>query len=186
MSTFTRIAGAALLVLSLSYLVSALPAPAINVQIPAIIGTDAVSCVLAKFIAEIEVKIHALVGCGSIVQLTVAIQALILVFQGCCDELLKIGAGVAITVDAQANIVVCIAAMITLLAKVCAAVSIKFGILVVLGLFAQLDIVVKLLLINLNICIDGILVLIAKAIASVTVGVLAQVQLKLCLGVLGL
>ena len=46
--------------LSLSYLVSAIPTPSINVKIPAIIGTDAISCVLAKFILDIEAKIHAL------------------------------------------------------------------------------------------------------------------------------
>ena len=60
MSTFTRIAGFALLMLSLSYLVSAIPTPSINVKIPAINGTDAISCVLAKFMLDIEAKIHAL------------------------------------------------------------------------------------------------------------------------------
>lgn len=60
MSTFARIAGFALLMLSLSYFVSAFPTPDINVKIPAIIGTDPVSCILAKLIVEIEAKTHAL------------------------------------------------------------------------------------------------------------------------------
>ncbi|KAG8694793.1 hypothetical protein FRC08_008253, partial [Ceratobasidium sp. 394] len=65
-------------------------------------------------------------------------------------------------------------------------VSVKFGILVVLTLFAKIDICLKLLLVNLNICIGGILTLIAEALASATVGVLGQIHLSACLSVLGL
>ncbi|KAF8597371.1 hypothetical protein BDV93DRAFT_562408, partial [Ceratobasidium sp. AG-I] len=118
--------------------------------------------------------------------LAVAVEVLVALFKGCADELLKIGAGVVVSTEAHASIVACFVATITLLVKVCAAVSIKFGLAAVIVLFAKIDVVLRLCLINLNICVGGILVLIAKAIASATVGVMAQVHLKLCLSVLGL
>lgn len=58
MSSFIRIAGAAAVVLSLGFLVSALPAA--RASIPAITGTDAVSVVCAKLAVDIEAKILAL------------------------------------------------------------------------------------------------------------------------------
>ncbi|KAB5588338.1 hypothetical protein CTheo_8224 [Ceratobasidium theobromae] len=184
MSSFIRIAGAAAVVLSLGFLVSALPAA--RASIPAITGTDAVSVVCAKLAVDIEAKILALAGCGTIAELTVAVHALVAAIQICANDLLRVGAGVVVDVEAKASIVACLVATITLLAQVCVQVSVKFGLTVVAALFAEIDVVVRLLLVNLNICVGGIVALIAKALASVTVGLIAQIHLKLCLGVLGL
>ena len=41
-------------------------------------------------------------------------------------------------------------------------VSAKFGIVVVLALFAKIDLCLQLLLVNLGVCIDGVVVLVAK------------------------
>ncbi|CUA77841.1 hypothetical protein RSOLAG22IIIB_12859 [Rhizoctonia solani] len=188
MPSFVQFAGLAAVVLSLGYFASAAPvslglfAP-VNLSCT---GTDAVSLVLAKLILDLEVKINALTACATIADLHIAADVLVALFKGCADDLLKIGAGVAVTVEAQASIVACIAGIITLLVRACIAVTLKFGLAAVIAVYAKIDVALQLLLINLNICIGGILVLIAKAIASVTVGLLAQVQLKLCLGVLGL
>ncbi|KAF8595009.1 hypothetical protein BDV93DRAFT_564829 [Ceratobasidium sp. AG-I] len=163
MSTFTRIAVFAALMLSLSYLVSALPASVVDGQVPATI-----------------------VGCGTMAELTTAADILVGVFKGCAEELIKSSASVSVSVEAQASIVACFASIIALLVKVCAAVSVKFGPTAVLVVFAKIDVAVRLCLFNLNICVNGILVLIAKAIPSATVGVMPQFHLKLCLNVLGL
>lgn len=186
MSSFTRFAGVAVVILSLGFLVTALPVVKTDVIIPAITGTDAVSLVCAKLIVDIDVKIKALLACNTIAELHVAIDVLVALFKTCADDLLKVGAGVVVDVEAKASIVACIAAVITLLVKVCAQVTVKFGIAVVAVLFVKIDVVLRLLLVNLNICVGGIVALIAKALASVTVGLLAQVHLKLCLSVLGL
>lgn len=53
------------------------------------------------------------VGCTSIAELDVAVDVLVALFKTCSDDLLKIGAGVVVSVDVQANIVACIAATIT-------------------------------------------------------------------------
>lgn len=47
-------------------------------------------------------------------------------------------------------------------------VAAKLGIWVVIGLFVKIDVCLKLLLVNLNICIGGILVLIVKGYARFT------------------
>ncbi|KAF8597370.1 hypothetical protein BDV93DRAFT_562407 [Ceratobasidium sp. AG-I] len=186
MSAFTRIAIFAALVLSLSYLVSALPASVINDTIPVITGADPVSLACAKYLIDVEIKLKALLGCNSILELKIAVGVLVALLKACAGDLLNTGAGVAVSDEAQASIVACFAATITLLVKVCVAVSVKFGPTVVLVLFTEIDAALRLCLLHLNICVGGILVLIAKAIASVTVGVMAQVHLKLCLSILGL
>ncbi|CAE6403009.1 unnamed protein product [Rhizoctonia solani] len=188
MPSFVQFAGLAAIVLSLGYFASAAP---VNLGIFAPVdlsctGNDAISVVLAKLFVDIELKINALVSCSTIAELTVAVDVLVALFKGCADDLLKIGAGVVVTAEAQANIVACIAGLITLLVRAFVSVTLKFGLTAVVAIFAKIDVALQLLLVNLNICIGGVLALVAKAIASVTVGLLAQVQLKLCLGVLGL
>ncbi|QRV72101.1 hypothetical protein RhiJN_00115 [Ceratobasidium sp. AG-Ba] len=183
MLTFTRLAGFAFVLLSLSFLVSAVPvATRTYASICAPTGNDAVSLLFLKLQADIEAKIHALLACGTKAELQVAVGVLVALFKGCSDELLKIGAGVTIDVEAQASIVACVCSIITLLVQVCAQVSVKLGIWVVIGLFAKIDICLKLLLVNLNICIGGILVLIVKGLSGVTLGLLAQIHLGGCLG----
>ncbi|KAB5588334.1 hypothetical protein CTheo_8220 [Ceratobasidium theobromae] len=189
MSSFTRLAGVAVLLLSLGFLVSALPAPKTDdIHIAITGGGDPVTAALVNLVVnlDVEAKIRALVACDTIAQLQVAVQALVVVLTTCANDLLNVGANVSVGVEAQANIVACVAAIITLLVRVCAQVSVKFGLSVVVALFAQIDVVLRLCLVNLNVCIGGIVALIANAIASATVGLLAQVQLKLCLTVLGL
>ncbi|KAG8710328.1 hypothetical protein FRC11_004640 [Ceratobasidium sp. 423] len=186
MPSFTQLVGLAAVVLSLGYVASALPLnifAQVDLSCP---GNDSVSLAIAKILVELQAQIKAMVGCNTVADLTVAVDAIVALLKGCSDELIKIGAGVSVTADAQASIVACIAGIITLIVRACIAVTLKFGLSVVLVLFAKIDVVLQLLLTNLNICIGGIVALIAKALASVTVGLLAQVQLKLCLGVLGL
>lgn len=53
------------------------------------------------------------VGCGTLVELEVAIKALVDVCQTWGAELAKVGAAVEVTEDAKANIAVCVAALIS-------------------------------------------------------------------------
>ncbi|KAG9123625.1 hypothetical protein FRC07_014480 [Ceratobasidium sp. 392] len=187
MHAVTRIVAFVFVLLSLSFLVSALPAaPRTLGTICVPTGTDAVSVVVAKLAAEIEVKINALLGCGTKSELFVAVDALVALFKGCADELLKVGAGVSLTVEAKASIIASICEMISLLAKVCVQIHAKFGVSAIIGLLAKIDLGLKPVLVNLNVCIGGVLTLIAKSLASTTVGILSQVQLYSSLSVLGL
>ncbi|KAG8736998.1 hypothetical protein FRC10_008659 [Ceratobasidium sp. 414] len=187
MHALTRVAAFVFVLLSLSFLVSALPAsPRTLVVIRGVTATDPISLVLAKFVVDLEPKIKALSTCITIAELRAAINILIVLFKGCSDDLLKIGAGVFITVEAKTSIVVCICSIIKLLAQICLQVTVKFGILATLPLLAEIDLCLSVLLINLNVCIGGILVLIAQALDSVTAGVLVNICFTLCLGLLSL
>ncbi|QRV87068.1 transmembrane protein [Ceratobasidium sp. AG-Ba] len=149
-------------------------------------GNDAVSLLFINFRADIEAKIHALLACGTKAELQVAVGVLVALFKGCSDELLKIGAGVTIDVEAKASIVACVCSIITLLVEVLVQVAAKLGIWVVIGLFAKIDICLKLLLVNLNICIGGILVLIVKGLGAATIGLVGQIHLGGCFGLLSM
>ncbi|KAG8724776.1 hypothetical protein FRC09_014412 [Ceratobasidium sp. 395] len=186
MHAFTRVVAFVFVLLSLSFLVSALPAlPRTFGSICLPNGTDKVSATVAKFAAEIEVKINVLLGCGTKAELIAAIDALIACIKVYIGALDKVGAGIAITVEAKASIVASVVSIISLLVKVLAQVTVKFGLVVVLSLFAKIDICLKELLVALNVCVDGILPLIAKALALV-VGLLGQVHFGLCLDLLDL
>ncbi|KAG8762812.1 hypothetical protein FRC12_008836 [Ceratobasidium sp. 428] len=188
MHTFTHIAAFVFILFSLSFLVSAIPtAPRTLGAIYPPAGEDAISAILIKLcLRDLEVKIKALLGCGTLPELKLAIKVLIGLFQPCADELLKVDANVTISAKAKASIVTCVCSIITLLVKVCAEVSVKFGIVVVVDLFAELDVCLKALLVNLNICIAGVLVLIVKTLAQATVGLLFNIHFELCSAVLGL
>ncbi|CUA68902.1 hypothetical protein RSOLAG22IIIB_08150 [Rhizoctonia solani] len=182
MSSFLRLVGLAAVVFSLGLAVSALPIANIHLKSPT--GTDVVSRLFFKLCieSELEAKLKALLLCGSIQDLTVKIDVVVALLKGCSDELLKIGADVVVDADAKISLVACIVSIVTLCVQVFATLSLKFG----LAICAEIDVVLRLLLANLAICVDGILVLIVKVLAQATVGVMAQIQLKLCLGVLGL
>ncbi|KAG8728469.1 hypothetical protein FRC11_010993, partial [Ceratobasidium sp. 423] len=116
-----------------------------------------------------------------ILSLGLFVAVVVALLKGCTDQLLHIGAGVSVDIEAKTSLVVCIVSITSLCVQVLVSLSLKFG----LAICAEIDVVLRLLLVNLGICVDGILVLVAKALALVTVGLVAQVNLKLCLGVLG-
>lgn len=53
------------------------------------------------------------VACGTVAELEVAVKVLVALLKTCADDLLKVGAGVTVTVEAQASIVTCVAGIIT-------------------------------------------------------------------------
>ncbi|KAF8710557.1 hypothetical protein RHS03_01692, partial [Rhizoctonia solani] len=181
MSSFIRFAGATALVLSLGLFVSALPLVYANLKVA--VGTDAVSCSFKKMIIDLalDAKIKALLVCGSIEELEVAVVALVTLFKGCTDDLVKLGAGVVIDANAKLSLVACVASIITLLVQVLVQVCLKFGIAATVHICAQIDVAIRALLVALNICVDGILVLVVQALATVIVTLCAQVKLDLCL-----
>ncbi|KAH7332943.1 hypothetical protein B0J17DRAFT_140446 [Rhizoctonia solani] len=181
MSSFVRFAGLAAIVLSLGLFASAAPL-LVNNKIHAVVGVDAVCAVFTKLIVDlcIEAKIKALLGCATMSELEVACKALVATFQICADDLLKIGAGASVNAEAKLSIIACVVSLVTLLVQVLVQVCLKFGIAATASLCAQIDVVLRLCLENLNICIHGIMILIVKDLAAVIVTLCAQVKLDLC------
>ncbi|CAE7202470.1 unnamed protein product [Rhizoctonia solani] len=186
MSSFLRFAGAAALVLSLGLAARAAPSIFAVADITALPHTDAVCAALNEMIvdAQIVAKLQACLNVKTLVELKVAMGACVAVLKACAEAIAQIGAGVHVGVAAQADIVACVAAIITLCVKVCLQLTLKFGVAAVATVCAELDVCIKTLLVNLNICIDGFVALVVKALVSVTVGLLGEVNLVLCAGLM--
>ncbi|GAB1527834.1 hypothetical protein RhiTH_011022 [Rhizoctonia solani] len=185
MSSFVRLAGVVALIVSLGLAVQALVyVPDVKIPVPC--GKDLVSKALIELVVggSLEQKIRALLILNSVAELKVAIAVIVALFKECGDELLKIGAGVAIDVDAHASIVACVSAVITLLVKICLQLSVKFGVAAVVAIFADIDVVLRVCLVNLEVCVVGIVALIVQACVYITASVLAQVKFVSCAEVL--
>lgn len=186
MSTFYRFAGLAVVFISFGLLVSALPSPRAEDAAWVITGTDAVSLICADFLVKVKACLDVIAGCQDLVKLKVNILVLVSLCNACAADLLKIGANVKVTADAQASIVKCFAAFLILFVKVFADLSVKFGLTVIVTLCAEIDVCIKALFVALNICLDGVLALIVKECAGAVTSVFVSLKLKLCIALLGL
>ncbi|KAH7332988.1 hypothetical protein B0J17DRAFT_677137 [Rhizoctonia solani] len=158
--------------------------PIAHIHLKPATGKDPISLLFIKLCVELglEAKLKELLVCTNIDDLKVKIAVVVALLKECADELAKVGAGVIVDADAKVSLVACIVSIITLCVQVFATLSLKFG----LAICAELDAPLHVFLVNLGVCVEGILVHIAKCLAYSTVGVMAQTQLKLCVGVLGL
>ncbi|ELU38003.1 hypothetical protein AG1IA_07966 [Rhizoctonia solani AG-1 IA] len=166
-----RIAGAAALVLSFGLLIHAMPVPQSieDLHIKVCVGVNVVVHTLHKMVVDgdLESKIKAMAHANTAAELKACVAVLVRLLAACTSDLVKIGANVSINADER------------LLVRVCAHVSVKLGINAVATVFADLDVHVRDLLVNLNICVGGILELIVKACVSLTVGFIDSVKLHL-------
>ncbi|CCO33403.1 hypothetical protein BN14_07478 [Rhizoctonia solani AG-1 IB] len=184
MSSFIRFAGVAAVILSLGLFAAALPV-IVGIDIVTPVGVDAVSCLFKRALLELDLvpKIKALSDCKTIAELELAAKPIVVVFQVCVNELLKIGAGVQVEADAKLSLIACVTGIITLLVQVLVQVCVKFGVAATLHLCAQIDAVVHLCLIHLDVCVAGIVALVFNGLGAV-ISLFVQVNLKLCLDVL--
>ncbi|CAE7114907.1 unnamed protein product [Rhizoctonia solani] len=184
MSTFYRIAAVALFVFSFGLLVGALPSPRAEDASWVVLGADKypLCALLHKFILEAKACIEVIAGCNDIVTLKAKIAIFVALCNACAADLLKIGANIKVTADIQVSIVTCFVSLITLLVKVCLDLTVKLGVTVVLTLLAEIDIALRLCLVNLDICVGGILELILKGCTGSVFAGLKTLALKACLG----
>ncbi|CAE6388922.1 unnamed protein product [Rhizoctonia solani] len=89
---------------------------------------------------------------------------------------IKLVAFICLVVKALAA--VCVKLGVDLVVKALAAVCVKLGVDVCIALIAKIDVCLQLLLITLNVCIDGLLAIIISLCLKLDVSVLAA--LKLC------
>ncbi|KDN35360.1 hypothetical protein RSAG8_11634, partial [Rhizoctonia solani AG-8 WAC10335] len=118
---------------------------------------------------ELEVAATVEVATGHIDKIVDLIKALIAV---CVNVKLDLSA------DVKTEIAVKIVALICLIAKALAAVSVKLGVAVCLHLFAKIDVCLHLLMITLNVCVGGLVPIIISLGSKLDAPVLAA--LKLC------
>ncbi|KAF8749236.1 hypothetical protein RHS01_10189 [Rhizoctonia solani] len=182
MISFVRFAGVVAVLFSLGLVVSAIPID--RIHITAATGTDVVSRLCAKLVLEdkLEAKLKALLSCTNVGDLKIQIAVVAVLFQNCADQLLTIGAGVQLDTNATHSLVACLISIIT----VADGTSVRhFDAQIWYFRLRGIDDALRLFLVNIGICVDGLIGLVAKALAKATVGVMAQIHLDLCLKVLG-
>ncbi|CAE7122175.1 unnamed protein product [Rhizoctonia solani] len=118
---------------------------------------------------ELEVAPTVEVATGIVAKIVLLIKA----FVALC-----VNVKLDLSVDIKTKIAVEIVACISLIVKALAAVCIRLGVTVCIALIAQIDVCLQLLLITLNVCVDGLLAIIISLCAKLDVSVLAA--LKLC------
>ncbi|KAJ1308209.1 hypothetical protein OPQ81_003924 [Rhizoctonia solani] len=117
---------------------------------------------------ELEVTAGLTVAAGVVAKIVVLIKALVVV---------HVNVKLDLDVDVKTTIAVQIFACVSLIVKVLAAVSVKLGATICLTLFAQIDVCLRLLLVTLNLCIDGLLDVVISLCANLDVHVLAAIKL---------
>ncbi|KAB5588207.1 Transmembrane protein [Ceratobasidium theobromae] len=194
MHAFSRITGFLFFVLSLSVFVSALPAYSHdsynNAPAPGSYGqpskSDVVVGAIAKLDVDVRAAVAALVECKAVADVKGHVDVIVKHVHTCADALVGVGAKIDVEATVKTDITAKIAALIILIVKACVDVSVRLGLKAVVGIFAQLDVCIKLLLVSLAGCIEGSVGLVAKIVAASCVDLLAQLKFDLCLKVLAL
>ncbi|KAJ1306359.1 hypothetical protein OPQ81_007365 [Rhizoctonia solani] len=186
MIAFSRLTSILLFVLSLGFLVSALPTAVDNKALAARHASDDLVGLIVDLQAKVDVDVKAIVAVDAAVDLAAKIDVLVADVTACAKAIVAIGAKIDIDASVKADLAVKVAAIISVIVKLCVDLVAKFGILVVVGLLAKIDVCLQLLIVNLGVCVEGIISLVANIVVKLGVSVLASVHLGLCINVLGL
>ncbi|CAE6384337.1 unnamed protein product [Rhizoctonia solani] len=106
---------------------------------------------------------------------TVAVDKIVIIIKAFVAII--VGVKVDLSVDIKTQIAVQIVACISLIVKALAAVCVRLGADVCVALIAKIDVCIQLLLITINVCVDGILAIIISLCAKLDVQVLAAIKL---------
>ncbi|KDN33652.1 hypothetical protein RSAG8_13253, partial [Rhizoctonia solani AG-8 WAC10335] len=185
MLAFTRLTSILLFVLSLGFLVSALPT-AVDSKALAARHSDDLVGLIVDLQAKVDVDVKAIVAVDAVVDLAAKVDVLVADVTACAKAVVAIGVNVDIDASVKADIAVKVAAIITVIVQLCVDLVAKFGILVVVGLLAKIDLCLQLLLVNLGVVVQGLIVLIVNIVVKLGVNVFVQAHLGLCINVLGL
>ncbi|KAB5588782.1 transmembrane protein [Ceratobasidium theobromae] len=184
MLAFSRLTSILFFVLSLGLFTYALPTESKALAARGT-GNDLLDLIVGLK-AKVDVHIDAMATVDTVVKLTTHVDALVADVNACAKAVVAIGANIEIDAAVKADLVVKIAAIVTAIVQVCVSIVAKFGVLVVLTLLAKIDICLQLLLVNLGVCVNGIIKLVAEIVVKLGVSVFANVHLGLCINVLGL
>ncbi|KDN39516.1 hypothetical protein RSAG8_08811, partial [Rhizoctonia solani AG-8 WAC10335] len=176
MDAFSRLASFFLFVFSLGLLVFALPtAPGGNNAFATLLSQDKVT-VLFCLVAHPDAKFNT----KSQDEVKVTVDTLFVDIQACTKVIVALGP-VKLDAKVEPDIAAKIAAIILVIVKACVEVTVKLSLEVVLAIFAKRDLALKCLLVNIGICVEGIMIVIAKIVVSSRNDLLVKLNFKLCL-----
>ncbi|CAE6397166.1 unnamed protein product [Rhizoctonia solani] len=194
MFTLGRLANLVLFVFSLSLLVCAAPTPTMHgpksgkLHIQAVRGhhegarnvkillgaiIDLKAKVVARADAIVDIKADALVEAQA------EINKLVADIELCSNTIASLK---SLNLDAKlkASIAAHVLVVIKAILKICASLTIKFGIQLFLELFAKLDLCLKVLVRSLDVCMDGFLVVLGKLLVEADIKALVEAKLIVC------
>ncbi|MCV2423860.1 hypothetical protein LNV47_25085, partial [Paucibacter sp. DJ4R-1] len=140
MIAFTRLTSILLFVLSLGFLVSALPTAVDSKALAARHASHDLVDLIVDLQAKVEVDVKAIVAVDAVVDLVAKVEVLVADVTACAKAVVAIGANIDIDASVKADIAVKVAAIISVIVKLCVDLVAKFGILVVVGLLAKIDV----------------------------------------------
>ncbi|CAE6458425.1 unnamed protein product [Rhizoctonia solani] len=187
MLAFSRLTSFILFVLSLSLFTYALPAPGAS---GALSTRDAKCDQLVDIVVGLKTKVDTCISAALkaevVADVTAQLNLVVGHVESCAHAVVAIGPVTDIDDIVKADVAAKVAAIIAVILKACLRLSIKFGLQVLLDLFAKIDVVLKLLLVNLGACVDGIVILVSKIAVATCAHILAKLNFKLCLNTLAL
>ncbi|KAG8735552.1 hypothetical protein FRC10_010409 [Ceratobasidium sp. 414] len=165
MHAFTRLTSFLLFVLSLSFLTCALPTPVVAGSKELAVrngGAQDVLSILVDLKAKVDAEVVVLTGCSTLAEVKAEVDVMVGLVEVAAKAVLAVGVNIEVDADVKAKIAAEVAAIISVMVQACLNISVKFGLALVLAIFAKIDVCLHLLLINLGICIEGIVAVVAK------------------------
>ncbi|KAB5592755.1 transmembrane protein [Ceratobasidium theobromae] len=184
MLAFSRLTSILFFVLSLGLLTYALPTES-KALAARHTGQELVDLVVGLR-AHVEADVGVLAHITAVADLSASVDVLVGHVTTCAKAIAALGANIEVEAAVKANIAAEVAAIVIAIVQVCVSIVAKFGVLVVLTLLAKIDICLQLLLVNLGVCVGGLIQLVAAIVVKLGVSVFASVHLGLCINVLGL
>ncbi|KAJ1309307.1 hypothetical protein OPQ81_004969 [Rhizoctonia solani] len=187
MHAFSRLTSFILFVLSLSIFAHALPAPGTS----GVLATRDAKCdslvnALVDLKAKVDVCVSALVKADVVTDVTTQLDLIVAHVELSAHDIVSIGPVSDADVVVKADIAAKVAAIIAVILKACLKVSIKLGVQVIAELLVKLDAALKLLLVNVGACVDGVVVLVSKIVVTTCAHIIVMLNLQLCAKVLAL
>ncbi|KAL5636377.1 hypothetical protein ACGC1H_000367 [Rhizoctonia solani] len=187
MHVFSRLTGFIVFVLSLSIFAHALPTHGT----PGALTTRDAKCdqlvdVIANLKAKVDTCISLIAKAEVMVDVEPQLDAIIGHIEATANAVLAVGAAVDIDAIVKADIAAKVAGIIAVILKACLRLSIKFGLQILVELFVKVDAALKLLIVNLGVCVEGIAMLISQFVIATCAHILVTLDFKLCLSVLTL
>ncbi|KAL5637329.1 hypothetical protein ACGC1H_001091 [Rhizoctonia solani] len=188
MLAFSRLASFLLFVLSLSFLTCAAPTPKSNELAVRGEGAGEAGVLVACIDLRTKVVAHAdvIAKLDDLVKVKAVVEVVVKDLNVYADLVLKVK-GVKVDANVQAEIAAHLVVIVNAIVKICASIIAKFGVSVCLDIIATIQVALKLVIDNLNICIAGFVNVFVKLITDVQLKALANVHLdaivKLCVAV---
>ncbi|CAE6529822.1 unnamed protein product [Rhizoctonia solani] len=181
MHAFSRLTSFILFVLSLSIFAHALPAPgATGALSTRDAKCDSLANVLVDLKAKVDVCVSVMIKSDALADVTPQLDLIVGHVETCARDIVAIGqvndADDVVKLDIAAKV----AAIIAVIVKACLKLTVKFGIEVLLELFVKIDAALKLLTVNIGVCIDGIVISISKIVLATCAHIIVKLDFKLC------